>query len=231
MKVRIAAAAVTMSCRWTRTSRGLKDHHACALDLVAKIGIGDGLFFDEVHRQATRAFELAAQLEEAGSAALQRAAKPDEYVQVARRRACAALRRGAEEHRAFDARAAERGEHARQAPPQTGVDARGHGRRRRAGERGGISVDEPLPLEPLDLALYAGRPAAGEADQLTQVVRPSRLREKQGEHSRTGLGAEERRKHCELLLGTFVPVIGTSSLARLRARRKERPQAAFACGR
>src|SRR5665647_3215183 len=90
MKVRIAAAAVTMSCRWTRTSRGLKDHHACALDLVAKIGIGDGLFFDEVHRQATRAFELAAQLEEAGSAALQRAAKPDEYVQVARRRACAA---------------------------------------------------------------------------------------------------------------------------------------------
>src|SRR5665647_3427229 len=124
MKVRIAAAAVTMSCRWTRTSRGLKDHHACALDLVAKIGIGDGLFFDEVHRQATRAFELAAQLEEAGSAALQRAAKPDEYVQVARRRACAALRRGAEEHRAFDARAAERGEHARQAPPQRRISSR-----------------------------------------------------------------------------------------------------------
>src|SRR5450756_311767 len=161
MKVRIAAAAVTMSCRWTRTSRGLKDHHACALDLVAKIGIGDGLFFDEVHRQATRAFELAAQLEEAGSAALQRAAKPDEYVQVARRRACAALRRGAEEHRAFDARAAERGEHARQAPPQTGVDARGHGRRRRAGERGGISVDELLQrLEKLVLVDHPERAAA-----------------------------------------------------------------------
>src|SRR5665648_259471 len=129
MKVRIAAAAVTMSCRWTRTSRGLKDHHACALDLVAKIGIGDGLFFDEVHRQATRAFELAAQLEEAGSAALQRAAKPDEYVQVARRRAwsrsrraprvrCA--RRGARRARAASA-AADGRRRARSRPPSAPV--------------------------------------------------------------------------------------------------------------
>ncbi len=54
--------------------------------------------------------------------------------------------------------------------------------------------DEPQPHEPLDLPLHPGRPAAGETDELAQVVRASRLHQQEAENARAGLGAEERRQ-------------------------------------
>src|SRR5664280_3023612 len=109
MKPRIARAAVAMSCRYTRTSRGLKDHHARVLDLVAEVGIGDGLLLDEVHRQAARALELGAQREVARGSALERTTEPHEDVQVARRRICVEIGRGPEDDGPLHARVKERG--------------------------------------------------------------------------------------------------------------------------
>ena len=78
MKVRIASAAATTSCRWTRTSRGRNEDHPGLLDLVAEVRVADGLVLDEVDGQVTGLLERALQREVAGRPPCRRATELDQ---------------------------------------------------------------------------------------------------------------------------------------------------------
>ena len=70
---------------------------------------------------------------------------------------------------------------------------------------GPSGLEQTQLLEPVDVALHAGCPSAGEADELPQVELAARLRQEDGEQPGSGGGPEDGGQHCEPYFGTIVP--------------------------